>query len=682
MMKMKQNAPIIYDWTHVTVEAVEAALDELMAEYLAVVAQLIEKRVHCTKQDFAVLAELSDRMHKVWSPVSHLKGVDETRVNKEVFARCEEKLSAFGTEIMQNERWYQVCKRFSESNKFKAISPEERMAIELQLRDFRLNGVHLPEKEKARCKEIDARLTALGTKFLDNIAASSTPENWSLLIMDPKELDGLPEGMKNAAHEKAKEKGKDGFLFFLGGATYMSVMKNAKNRELREKYYKAWNTRAADTGDHPEFDNAKIMEEMLALSHEKSQLLGFKNHAQAQLATRMAESEDEVMGFLNGILAKAKAPLADEMAELARYAREKDGIEKPEHWDISYYMERVKEEKYSVSQEEVRKYFPLPRVLEGMFAIVNRLYGISFKERADILLWHADAKYYDVYDVKGKVIAGIYMDFYERTEGKRSGAWMDEAVARRALPDGSIQVPVGYLTCNFGNPEGDSPSLLTMYEVETLLHEFGHDMQLLMTKGTVASVSGIQGVPWDGVELASQFMENFAWTREGVDLLSGHHITGEKLPDKLFAKMLRARNFGTGYHVARQISFALSDFRLYSEYVPGATDVKELFEQVHKDIFPMLSLPEYARMASSFGHIFGGGYSAGYYSYMWADVLAADAFSAFVTEYGTIEWKMGKKFLKELLSRGGSRPFMDSYVAFRGRKPNEDALMRKFGFIK
>ena len=678
---MKTNAPIIYDWKNISVFEAEKRLDELFVAYHAEVARLIAKAESYTKKDFELLDELSDQIHKVWSPVSHLKGVDEPRIDKEIYGRCEEKMSAFFTEISQNEEWYRVCKTFAESEEFQTLSDEEKMAIELELRGFRLSGVDLPDDKKREGKKLNADLTALGTKFEENVSESSTPENWSLLITDVRKLQGLPKSMKNAALEKAKEKGKTGYLFFLGGATYVAIMENAKNRALRKEIHKAWNTRAAETGTHPEFDNASHIEEILKLSHEKAKLLGFKNRAEMELATRMATSEKQVMGFLNGILAKAREPLAKEMTELSAYAYEKDGIKKLQPWDISYYTERLKEEKYAVSQEEVRKYFPLPKVLDGMFAIVNKLYGISFKERA-VPLWHPDAKYFDMYDAEGEVVAGIYMDFYERTEGKRSGAWMDNAVDRRLLPDGTVQVPVGYLTCNFGAPEGNKPALLLMDEVETLLHEFGHDMQLLNTKGLVTGVSGINGVPWDGVELASQFMENFAWTREGLNLLSGHYETDEKLPDELFAKMLLARNFGQGYHAARQLSFGISDFRLYSEYVPSVTDAKKLFEEVQKDIFPMLSLPEYARPACSFKHIFGGGYSAGYYSYMWADVLAADAFSSFVKEDGTIDWTMGEKFLNELLSRGGSRSFMESYEAFRGRKPTEDALMKRYGFIK
>lgn len=681
---MKKQTPIIYDWANVSVLQMEKEYDALIVVYRAEVARLIAKTTPCGKKDFDLLSELSDKMRKLWSQVNHLKAVVEPRIDKEVYARCLAKASAFGTEISQNGDWYRVCKAFYESAEYKKLSTEEKMAEDNSMRDFRLSGIDLPLDKKAQYKKITLRLTALNQKFSENITDSSSPDAWSKLVTDEKILDGLPEWMKESARKTASAKGKEGFLFFLGQATYVTIMQGAHNRNLRREFHEVWTTRASDKGPNAgKWNNSPLIEEILALCHEQAQLLGFKNHAVYKLATRMATNEKEVMEFLYGILEKAREPLVRELAEIAEYAREHDGIEKLEPWDISYYFERVKEEKYSFSEEEVRKYFPLPKVLDGMFAIVNKLYGVSFKEHKGVPLWHADAKYFDMYDAAGKVTGGIYMDFYERTEGKRPGAWMDEAIIRRKLPDRSIQLPVGYLTCNFSAPEGDKPSLLTSDEVETTLHEFGHDLQHLLTKCTAASVSGINGVPWDGVELASQFMENFLWTREGVDMLSEHYETGEKLPDELFQKMLRARNFGQGYFVARQISFALSDFRLYSEYDPKVGGrVNELFCEIQEDIFPMLTVPEYFRPACNFGHIFGGGYAAGYYSYMWADVLAADAFSAFMKEDGAIDWTMGKKFKEELLSRGGSRPFMESYVAFRGRKPTEDALMRKYGFIE
>ena len=694
---MKKNEPIIYDWKSVSVFEAEKQLEALIEAYRVEVTRLVLKTEPCTKKDFQELDELSSKMGKVWSPVAHLKSVDGPRIDKEgqtpeqasrkefpgkeAYGRCEEKMSAFGTEISQNEDWYRVCKTFAESEEFKTLSVAEKMAINLELRGFRLNGVDLPADKKARCKEINTRLTALSTKFEENMSESSKPENWSLVVTDKKKLKGLSESSIDKAREEAKKQGARWYVFYLGGATYVDIMQNAENRSLRQKFYQAWNTRASDKGSHPEFDNTENIEKILSLSYEKAQLLGFKNHAEKTLVTRMATKEEEVMGFLNGILAKAKNALTDEMAELSAYAKEKDGIEKLERWDVSYYFEQLIKEKYSVSKEEVRKYFPLPKVLDGMFAVVKKLYGISFKERT-IPLWHDDAKYFDMYDANGEVTAGIYVDFYERTEGKRSGAWMDEAISRRKLPDESIQVPVGYLTCNFGAPSCDKPALLTMDEVKTLLHEFGHNLQLLLTKIDVSAVSGINGVPWDGVELASQFMENFADTREGVDLLSGHYETGEKIPDELFAKMLRAEKYGSGYVASRQLSLALSDFRLYSEYVPVVTDARKLFVEIQNEIFPMLAVQEYVRQECSFGHIFAGGYSAGYYSYMWADVLAADAFEPFIGKDGAINWGMGKVFLEKFLCHGGSRPFMELYVDYRGRKPTEDALMKKYGFIK
>ncbi len=681
---MQKQIPIIYDWANISVEQMEKEYDALIAAYRSEVERLIAKTETCTLKDFELLDEIRDQMRKLWSPISHLKGVDEPRINKDAYARCQEKGTAFSSEISQNEEWYRVIKTMAESDAYQSLSEEEKMDIDLSMRGFRLSGIDLPKDKKERCKEISLRMTTLSRKYGENIRSSSTPEAWSKFVSDENLLEGLPESTKQIARKNAEDQGKIGFLFFLGQATYITILENAKNRELRREFHKAWVTRASDVGPNAgKWDNNPIVEEILALTYEKSQLLGFKNQAERELATRMATSEKEVIDFQNGILSKARVPLSEEISSLSEYAFKKDGIKKLEPWDIAYYFDRAKEEKYAFSQEEVRKYFPLPKVLDGMFTIVNKLYGISFKERKDVVLWHADAKYFDMYNAENEISGGIYLDLYERAEGKRPGAWMDEAIIRRGLPDGSVQLPVGYVTCNFNAPNGDTPALLTSDEVETVLHEFGHNLQHLLTRCTVPSVSGINGVPWDGVELASQFMENFYWMREGVDLLSGHYETGEKLPEELFAKMKRAKNFGRGYFVARQLSLSISDFRLYSEYVPeNAGQANDLFRKVSADIFPMITLPEYARTTCSFGHIFGGGYSAGYYSYMWADVLASDAFSAFVKEDGTINWDMGKKFLDELLSRGGSRPFMESYIAFRGRKPTEEALLRQYGFVK
>jgi oligopeptidase A len=680
---MKKQELIIFDWPNVSLEKTEKEYDSLVEAYRAEVARLIAKTEPCAYQDFARLEEFSDQMQKLWSPIINLKMVVESRIDKEIFARLEEKESAFSTEILQNEEWYRVCKTFYESDGYQQLTAEQKMAQDLKMRDFRLNGVSLPADKKARFKEIELRLTVLGTKFRENIFAAVSPKAWSKLITEEGELKGLPDWLKKSARQNAVEQGKEGFLFFLGEATYGAVMDNAKSRTLRREFHEAWYTRASDAGPNAgKWDNTPLIKEISAVCHEEAQLVGFKNYAEYQLATRMATSEQEVMDFQNNILSKVREPLVKEMAELSEYALRKDGVKKLEEWDVGYYFERVKEEKYSFSQEEVREYFPLPQALAGVFAIANRLYGVSFKERVGVPLWHPDAKFFEMSDAAGKVIGGIYMDLYERAEGKMSGAWMKEAVFRRALPDSSIQLPVGYLNCNFSPPETGKPALLTAYEVgDVLLHEFGHNLQHLLTECTVLAVSGMNGVPQDGIELASQLMENFFWTDEGVKLLSAHYQTGKPLPDELFQKMKKARNFGRAYLAAWYLWRGIADFRLYAEYNPRATiSANELFREVHEDIFPMLELPEYSRMPCNFSHIFADEYAAGYYSYDWAKNLAAFAFELFL-KGGKIDWSEGKKLQAEVLSRGGSRPFMESCIAFGGRKPSEDALLRQLGFI-
>jgi oligopeptidase A len=680
---MKKPEPIIFDWPNISIEKMEKEYDALVEAYRAEVARLVAKTEPCAYQDFARLEEFSDQMMKLWSPVIHLKGVVESRINKKVFARLEEKDSAFSTEILQNKELYRVCEKFYYSDGYKQLTAERKMAQDLEMRDFRLNGVTLPADKQARIKKIELRLTALGTKFDENLVAAAKPKAWSKLVTKKSQLRGLPDWLKESARQNAVKQGKDGFLFFLGQATYSAVRDNAKNRAFRREFHEAWYTRASDAGPNAgKRDNTPLINKILALGHEEAQLLGFKNYAEYQLATRMATSEKEVMDFQNDILAKVREPLAKEIAELSEYALRKDGVKRLEEWDIDYYVQRVQEEKYSFTQKEVREYFPLPQVLKGMFAIANRLYGVSFKERVGVPLWHPDAKYFEMSDAAGEIIGGLYMDLYERAKGKQSGAWMDGAVMRRMLPDGSIQLPVGYLVCNFSAPEAGQPALLNSEEVETVLHELGHNLQHLLTKCTVSDVSGTNGVPWDGVEFASQFMENFLWNDESAVLLSAHYKTGEPLPKELFAKMKRARNFGKGYLVAWYLWRGISDFRLFAEYDQKIiVSPNELFRKIHEEIFPVPALPKYSRMPCNFDHIFGGGYAAGFYSYLYAQVLAADAFEAFLKD-GKIDWSVGKKFLGEILSRGGSRPLLESFIAFRGRQPVKDALLRQLGFIK
>jgi len=687
-----KHSPIIFDWPNISLEKAEKELDKLLAAYREEVARFIAKPgpPH-TLKDFETLDDINDDIQKTWSPVGHIDAVvkpafkeeENERLYTETFSRCLQKLSDLSTEIGQNEEFCSAIKGFSESDEYKTLSNENQTDIKNSLRCFRLSGVDLPDEKKARFKHISARLTDLAQKFRNNISNSSKPDSWSKLVTDETELAGLPVDTIMKAREQALSKGKEGYLFYLGQATYIEVLKNSQSRDLRHEFYEVWSTRASDRGPTAgKWDNTMIVEEILMLEREKAQLLGFKNYPELALQTRMAKTEKDVLNFLYGVLERVREPLARDVEELSAFAREKDGIEKLEPWDLSYYFERLTEEKYSFSEEEVRKYFPAKQVLKGVFAIVEKLYGVSFTEKTGIPLWHADAKYFELYR-HDEIIGGLYTDLYERAEGKHPGAWMDVAVGRRMLPDGSIQLPVGYLNCNFSAPVGGKPSLLTSEEVITTLHELGHNLQHLLTVCTVPGVAGINGVPWDGVEIASQFMEYFFWNRESIDLLSGHYETGEKLPDELFQKMLAAKNFGQGYSIARQRSFGISDFRLFSEYDPAKKDQAiEVFSEVNKDIFPMFTFPEYKREACSFSHIFGGGYSAGYYSYLWAEVISSSVYEPFVKVDGTIDWSVGARFLDAFLSKGGSEPCMDLVVNFRGSEPSVDALLRSYGLIE
>lgn len=675
------NTLKIYDFS-TPPAVVEEKLTALLLDYRTLVETRLKQGSPYTWNNFIVpMEELDAKVKEVWSPFAHRNNVAQTDDLREVYMRCVGLLSNFSVDMSQNERLYAAYQELSSSAEFVELLPEQQKAIENALRDFRLAGVHLPDKQKARYKEIAQKLSELQIKFENNLTDAT--DAWDKYVTDESLFSGIPEGIKLNAYKKAEGLGLDGHVLTADDSTMRQVLQFANNRNLREEFFFVRDTRASDCGPNAgKYDNAPLYEEILSLRYEQARLLGFKNYAECSIATKMVKNTDEVMEFLKNLAKHAHVAALREYEELSAFAKERDGVETLEQWDVNYYVEQLKNKKFSFSEKELKPYFPLPQVLEGMFTVANRLYGISLKEKIGVPLWHPDAKFFEVYSKEDELIAGIYMDFYARPK-KRGGAWMDEAVVSRTSSNGIVDLPVGYLTCNFTPPFGDTPSLLTHAEVETLFHEFGHDLNHLLTRIKHASaVSGTNGVEWDAIELPSQFMEGWCWEKESLDMFARHYETGEKIPQELFEKMRSARIFGGGFDTLRQLIFSLFDFRLYLEYQPeGKSDVLELYKEIFLSLSP-LGMPEWMRFPNTFAHIFAGGYGAGYYSYKWAEVLSVDVFSAFIREDGTIDWSMGAKFLDELLSRGGSRTAMENFIAFRGRKPSLEPLLKQYGFIE
>ena len=624
----------------------------------------------------APLEEVDDRLGRIWSPVGHLNGVLNSDELREAYEACLPVLSDYGTWVGQHEGLYQAYQAIHDSSEFAALDAVRQKVIKDALRDFKLSGIGLDDDKKQRYGEIRKRLSELSSKFSNNVLDATL--GWTKLVTDKGQLAGLPESALMAAEETAKSKEQEGYLFTLEFPSYLPVMTYADNRELREEMYRAFVTRASDQGPNAgEWDNSGIIDETLALRHELALLLDFDNYADKSLATKMAEEPKQVLHFLDDLAVKAKPQAQEELDELLAFAREQHGVDKIEAWDLGYYAEKLKQHKYAISDEELRPYFPENQVLSGLFEVVNRLYGIRIEERDDVDTWQEQVRYFDITDRDGEHRGGFYLDLYARPH-KRGGAWMDDCLARRVREDGSLQDPVAYLTCNFNKPVGGKPALFTHDEVVTLFHEFGHGLHHMLTKVDIGAVSGISGVPWDAVELPSQFLENWCWQEEALAFISGHYESGESLPKAMLDKLLDAKNFQSAMMMVRQLEFSLFDFRLHHEYdsAHGAR-VQGILDDVRSKVSVIIP-PSFNRFQHGFSHIFAGGYAAGYYSYKWAEVLSADAFSLF-EEQGIFNRETGLSFLNNVLEMGGSREPMDLFKAFRGREPEVDALLRHSG---
>ena len=657
-------------------EHVEPAIDRLIANQRAGIDQITAAGA-ARDFDHVILPQerLDQALSRAWSPVSHLHSVADSEALRKVHGAAEEKLTEHGLEVGQNRELYAATQAIADRGDFATLPAAARAAVEHALRDFRLSGVALEEPARTRFREIGVELSRLTTEFSN--AVLDATEAWHKHITDERDLAGIPASGRAVLREYAREENLDGYLVTLKQPSVQAVLTYAENRDLRFDVYYAYQTRASDQGPNKgKFDNSERIEKIIALRHEAAQLLGFANAAEESLATKMATSPQEVLEFLRNLAAKARPRAREELAELRQFANETLKIDNLEPWDVAFAAERLRQERYALDEEQLKPYFPAQQVVDGLFAVVERLYGVKFDPRDDVDTWHKDVRYYDLRNADGSVFAGAYVDLYARS-GKRGGAWMDVCEAR--FRDGEhLQLPVAFLTCNFPPPTEGAPALLTHDDVLTLFHEFGHGLHHMLTEVDIPSVGGIDGVEWDAVELPSQFMENFAWDREALRLFAKHYQTGEELPDELYDRMLKARHFHTGMFLVRQLEFGLFDFRLHLEYDPvrGARPM-EVLEEVRKEV-SVLHPPVWQRFPHAFTHIFAGGYAAGYYSYLWAEVLSADAFEPFEAA-GVLDRATGERFRKEILAMGATRPALDSFTAFRGRAPEPDALLKSYG---
>ena len=653
------------------IEAAHArpALEKVLADNRARLAELTAQSAPTFATLVVPVEELSYRRSRVWSPIGHLNAVANSAAMREAYNDCVPLLTAYSSELGQNSDLY-AGYAYVLQHERDTLDPAQLKVVENALRDFRLAGVDLPAERKSRYREVMQRLAQLGTKFSENVLDAGRAYTRS--VTDGSELAGLPSNAMDRAAADAREANQPGWLFKLDQPTYTTIMTSAESGQLRRDIYEAWVTRGSELGPSAgRFDNGPIIAEFLPLRHELAQLLGFKNYADYALATRMAKSTKQVLSFLDDLARRCMPAAREEFSDLEEFAGRKLNA-----WDLAFYSERLQESRFKVSQEALRPYFPLPKVLAGLFALTQRLYGITVRERSGVSVWHPSVRYYDLLDSRDEVVAGFYLDPYSRTE-KRSGAWMDECVVAKSLPSGAA-LPIAQLVCNFTAPVGTAPSLLTHDEVTTLFHEFGHGLHHMLTRVAYPSIAGINGVAWDAVELPSQFMENFVWRREVLPLISAHVTTGEPLPVDMLQRLVGTRTFNAALDTLRQIELASFDFELHANFDPAAgARVAETLADVRRRVAVVPAAP-FNRMPSSFAHIFAGGYAAGYYSYKWAEVLAADAFEAF-EEAGVFDSATAARFRDSILARGGSLDAMDAFVCFRGRQPDVRPLLKQTG---
>jgi oligopeptidase A len=661
-------------FAEITPEHIAPAVDQLLSEARAVVAEVTANQQPASWDNVVEpLTDATEKLGRAWGQVGHLNSVVNTPELRDAYNANLPKITEFWTELGQNLALFARYKELVASPAYANFSAAQKKLLENDLRDFRLSGAELPDEQRLRFAEVETRLAELSAKFEQNVLDAT--DSYALYIDDKAELAGVPEDALELFAAVAEAEGKTGYKINLQFPLYLPVMQYADNRALRQRLYEAYVKRASEFGPEP-LDNTPLMREKLNLVRESAQLLGYANYGELSLVTKMADDPAKVVEFLRDLAKRAKPFAQKDRAELEAFAQDKLNLSPLEAWDLAYAAEKLRVERYAFSDQEVKQYFPEPKVLDGLFGVVQTLYRVQVR-KAEAPVWHPDVRYYEI--VKdGELVGGFYFDLYAR-DGKRGGAWMDDARGRR-LKGGALQTPVAYLTCNFTRPVGNKPALFTHDEVITLFHETGHGLHHLLTRVDVLGVAGINGVEWDAVELPSQFMENFCWEWDVLQGMTSHIDTGAPLPRALFDKMLAAKNFQSGMQTVRQLEFSLFDMLLYTDFDPAGGDWLKLLAEVRSEVavnFP----PDYNRFPNSFSHIFAGGYSAGYYSYKWAEVLSADAYAAF-EEAGGANPETGKRFWDEVLAVGGSRPAIESFRAFRGREPQLDALLRHSGMVE
>jgi len=655
--------------------SVEQELDTLLSDYQSVIDQVSKLEKPSWDSLVRPLEEAGNKLSLYWSPVSHLNSVMNTDELREAYNKSLPKLSAFYTKMGQNTDLYEATLRLRNSTQFEKLNAAQQKGLNNDIRDFELGGVSLSDENKKRYGEVAQALSKLQTEHSDNVLDATYA--WEKLIESESQLKGLPDSSIAAAKQRASEKDMQGWLLNLEFPVYYSVLMFAENAALREEIYTAYNTRASDQGPHAgQFDNSQRAADILKLRAEKANLLGYDNYAQLSIVPKMVDSPEQVINFLNDLAKKAVPEARREFAELEAFAKNELGLTSVNTWDVGFVSDKLKQKQYAISDEDLKPYFPATKAIPGMFEVVGKLFGLTIAQVNDVDVYHEDVQCYGITDKNGDLRGEFYLDNYARPH-KRGGAWMDSHSSRQQLGQG-IQLPIAYLTCNLTPPVGDEPALLTHMEVTTLFHEFGHGLHHMLTRIDTAGVSGISGVEWDAVELPSQFMENWCWERESLDMISGHYKTGDAIPDELLEKLRSAKNFQSAMQLVRQLEFSLFDMQLHTQASSDkAIDIDRVLDEVREQV-AVLPYPAFVRLQHAFSHIFSGGYSAGYFSYKWAEVLSADAFSRFEEE-GIFSEQAGKDFLTNVLEMGGSRKAMESFVAFRGREPKVDALLRHSG---
>ena len=649
---------------------INAQLESILSENLQRIDTILLENSQYSWDNLIVpMDTLNDRLAKFWSPVSHLNAVCNTDKLREAYNQAQPKLSAYHSKLGQNHQLYLAYKQLANTE----LNSDQQKVIANALRDFELSGVALPTDKQQRFAAIKLRTNNLSTKFSENVLDST--QAWHKHITDQKELAGLPKLALAAAKQAAQAKDLDGYLLTLEFPSYLPIMSYCDNRELRSEVYRAFATRASATPANQQWDNSPIIEELLALRLEMANMLDFDSYAHFSLATKMANTPQEVLGFLNELADQSVNTARFEFNTLSQFALELDELDKLEAWDVGYYAEKLKKQQYAISQEQLRPYFPIDKVLQGLFSITSRLFNFEISQIKQFDSWHQDVTLYQI-SRDDQVIARFYLDPFARAN-KRGGAWMDVCRTRRLTEEGEIQLPTAYLVCNFNPPVGSDPALLTHDELTTLFHEFGHGLHHMMTKMEYADISGINGVPWDAVELPSQFLENWCWQPQALTLISGHYLNGETLPADMLEKLLAARNFQSAMALVRQLEFSLFDYRLHLEFQPGDSVVQPVLDEIRLQ-GAAVTPPAFNCFQNGFSHIFAGGYAAGYYSYKWAEVLSSDAFSLF-EEKGIFHCETGLLFLQHILEKGGSEEPAKLFKDFRGRDPDSQALLRHCG---